>query len=577
MTSKPLTPRQIDALLQQAVALQQNGALPEAEELYRELLTARPRHFDALQLLGALMLQQGRLEEGVAQLQRALEVDAKQPALHSNLSYALNALQRHTEALASANRALTLQPRFADALNNHGTALAALERPRDALASFDKALALAPDMASAWNNRACTLRDLNQPQDALSSCDRALELQPAYAQAWSNRANALSDLDRAADARDSYQKALEIAPAFADAWNNLGLTLIDLGEHEAALAAFERALELNPNYVECRWNRSNCLLRMGRFDEGWPEYEVRWQRRWIGARSRAFAQPLWLGDFSLNGKTILLHAEQGLGDTLQFCRYATEVARLGATVLLEVPAPVLRLLQSLDGVAQLIEEGAPLPDFDCHCPLLSLPLALRTTLTSIPATTPYLHASPADLEQWSQRLGPREPGTLRVGLVWAGGDRPQIPELRRTDRRRSLQLETFTPLLNVPRVRFYSLQIGDAAHQAAALNAQRQEPQRIADFTSAIADFADTAALIGQLDLVISVDTSTAHLAGALGKPVWIPNRVDTCWRWLLERDDSPWYRSARLFRQRRIGEWHDVIDAMANALANHAQTHATH
>jgi len=572
MSKKTLPPRQIEALLQQAVALQQNGALAEAEEMYRELLAARPRHFDALQLLGALMLQQGRLEEGAAQLQRALEIDAKQPALHSNLSYALNALQRPTEALASANRALALQPRFADALNNHGTALASLERPHDALTSFDKALEVAPQMASAWNNRACTLRDLNRPQDALASCERAIELQPAYAQAWSNRANALSDLDHAADARASYLQALRIAPDFADAWNNLGLTLIDLGEHAAALAAFERALELNPNDVECRWNRSNCLLRMGRLAEGWPEYEVRWQRRWIGARPRAFAQPLWLGDFPLEGKTILLHAEQGLGDTLQFCRYATQVARLGATVLLEVPAPLTRLLQNLEGVGQVIEEGAPLPDFDCHCPLLSLPLALRTTVESIPAAASYLQASPADLARWTQRIGPREPGSLRVGLVWAGGDRPHVPELRRTDRRRSLRLETFAPLLNLPQVRFYSVQKGEAAQQAVSLNAQLSAAQQIIDFTDDIADFADTAALIEQLDLLISVDTSTAHLAGALGKPVWIANRVDTCWRWLLERDDSPWYRSATLFRQQRLGQWDDVIEALADALAKHAQ-----
>lgn len=572
MSKKTLTPRQIEALLQQAVTLQQNGALAEAEEMYRELLAVRPRHFDALQLLGALMLQQGRLEEGAAQLQRALEIDAKQPALHSNLSYALNALQRPTEALASANRALALQPRFADALNNHGTALASLERPHDALTSFDKALEVAPQMASAWNNRACTLRDLNRPQDALASCERAIELQPAYAQAWSNRANALSDLDHAADARASYLQALQIAPDFADAWNNLGLTLIDLGEHAAALAAFERALELNPNDVECRWNRSNCLLRMGRLAEGWPEYEVRWQRRWIGARPRAFAQPLWLGDFPLEGKTILLHAEQGLGDTLQFCRYATQVARLGATVLLEVPAPLTRLLQNLEGVGQVIEEGAPLPDFDCHCPLLSLPLALRTTVESIPAAASYLQASPADLARWTQRIGPREPGSLRVGLVWAGGDRPHVPELRRTDRRRSLRLETFAPLLNLPQVRFYSVQKGEAAQQAVSLNAQLSAAQQIIDFTDDIADFADTAALIEQLDLLISVDTSTAHLAGALGKPVWIANRVDTCWRWLLERDDSPWYRSATLFRQQRLGQWDDVIEALADALAKHAQ-----
>ncbi len=386
--------QQLDHMLRQAVALQQNGALAEAQELYREILELKPRHFDALQLLGALALQGGRIEEGVDLLSKALAVNPKQSAVHSNLAYALNALHRFDEALASANRALALQPQFPDALNNRGNAQAGLDQPLDALASFDRAIALAADFAQAWNNRACVLRDLGRPADALASCDRALALQPGYAEAWSNRGNALSDMNEPHEAERSYQRALELAPGFVDAWNNLGLTQIDQDQHAQALASYQRALALNPEAAETHWNEALCLLQMGQLETGWQKYEWRWERSRIKASRRVMAQPFWLGDFSLAGKTILLHAEQGLGDTLQFCRYAAMVARLGAKVVLEVQPELRRLMSTLDGVNQIVEAGEPLPPFDCHCPLLSLPLALRTDLASIPSSTPYLLPSP---------------------------------------------------------------------------------------------------------------------------------------------------------------------------------------
>ncbi|MBN3849845.1 tetratricopeptide repeat protein [Paraburkholderia sp. Ac-20342] len=571
--SKPASlPQQLDHMLRQAVALQRNGALVEAEELYREILELKPKHGDALRWLGELALQMGRVQEGADLLKKALAVNPKQAPVHSNLAYALNALQRHGEALASAERALALQPKFADALNHRGNALAALSRPLDALASFERALALAPDFAVAWNNRACVLRDLGRAADALDSCERALALQPAYPDAWSNRGNALGDLNRPLEAEHSYRRALELAPGFVDAWNNLGLAQIDLNRHEDALASYERALALNPAAAETHWNQALCLLQMGRFEAGWRAYEWRWERRRIQAGKREFAQPLWLGDFPLDGKTILLHAEQGLGDTLQFCRYASSVARLGAKVVLEVPAPLLRLLSTLDGVDQLIEAGQPLPPFDCHCPLLSLPLALRTDETSIPSATPYLFADAAAVSAWRERIdagadAAEQPETqlkhLKVGLVWAGENRAHVAELRKIDARRSLAFERFAPLLDVPNVRFFSVQKGVAAQQLAE-SALRD---RVADYTGLLHDFADTAALVANLDLVISVDTSTAHLAGALGRPVWILNRFDTCWRWLLERSDTPWYPHARLFRQPALGDWDSVIDAVREAL----------
>ena len=568
--SKPGSPRHLENLLREAVELQQNGALAEAETTYREILALRPRHFDALQLLGALALQAKRYEEGVQFLTRALEIDSRQAAVHSNLAFALNALGRHEAALAAANRALALKSGFVDALNNRGVALAGAHRPDEALANFDQLLAAKPDFPEAWSNRSCALRDLGLAEEALASCDKALALRPNYAEAWSNRANALSDLNRPLEAKDSYERALAASSGFADAWNNLGLTFVDMNRHADALACYERALTLAPDSAETHWNRALCLLQMGDLAAGFAEYEWRWQRQRIAPSRRTFDAPLWLGDASLDGKTILLHAEQGLGDTLQFCRYATLVAKQGARVVLEVQPELTRLLTGLEGVAALVTAGEPLPAFDYHCPLLSLPLAMRTVVDTIPAETPYLFADREASAQWKARIeaaAPRE--ALKVGLVWAGGHRPHVPELRKNDARRSLDIERFAPMLDVPGVQWFSLQKGDkAVRQLNAMRERHEAARRIVDWTDALHDFADTAALVDNLDLVISVDTSTAHLAGAMNKPVWILNRLDTCWRWMLEREDTPWYPSARLFRQPTLGEWDSVIGNIKQALA---------
>jgi tetratricopeptide (TPR) repeat protein len=556
-------PQQLDYMLRQAVALQQNGAIVEAEELYREILELKPRHFDALKWLGELALQTGRPQEGSDLLKKALAVNAKQAPVHSNLAYALNAQQRYTEGLASADRALALQANFPDALNNRGNALAGLNRSLDALAAFDRAIASMPEAAPFWNNRACLLRDMGRAGDALADLDHALALRPDYAAAWSNRGNVLADMNRPQEAEHSYRRALELAPAFVDAWNNLGLAQSDLDQHAQALSSYERALALDPGSVETRWNQSLCLLRMGQFEAGWRQYESRWERARIKAARRGFAQPLWLGDFPIDGKTILLHAEQGLGDTLQFCRYAALVSKLGAKVVLEVPSSLMRLMTTLDGVGQLVEAGQPLPPFDCHCPLLSLPLPFRTDEASIPASTPYLFADTEAVRAWGERIDAQADRRLKVGLVWAGENRSHVAELRRIDERRSIALERFAPVVEVPGVCFFSLQKGAAASQLAgsALSGC------VVDYTEDLHDFADTAALVANLDLVISVDTSTAHLAGALGKPVWILNRFDTCWRWLLERSDTPWYPHARLFRQPALGDWDSVMRATREAL----------
>ena len=275
---------------------------------------------------------------------------------------------------------------------------------------------------------------------------------------------------------------------------------------------------------------------------------------------------MWLGDGTLAGKTILLHCEQGLGDSLQFCRYTTLVARLGARVVLEVPPALRNLFAALDGVAELVVLGDPLPHFDCHCPLMSLPLAFGTTLTTIPADAPYLRADAAKVLRWRQRLGERR--RPRVGLVWSGGFRPDQPELWAVNSRRNVPLSMLASLAGLA-LDFYSLQKGQPAEaELARLTASGWDGPHIADVSAELGDFSDTAALIEALDLVVSVDTSTAHLTGALGKPVWILNRFDTCWRWLLDRTDSPWYPTARLYRQPTAGDWGAVLAQVRADLA---------
>lgn len=346
-------------------------------------------------------------------------------------------------------------------------------------------------------------------------------------------------------------------------YNNLGGALSDLGRPAEALACYDRALAIRPDDVSAHFGRSRPLLLRGEYAEGWREFE--WRRRGGTAEAiklRGFAQPQWQGE-DVAGKTLLLHAEQGFGDTLQFCRYASLVGAT-ARVILEVQPPLVRLCSSLAGVAQVVARGEPPPAFDLHCPLMSLPLAVGTTLDTIPSEVPYLAADPELVAGWRERLAGLD--GLQVGLVWAGSLRPE-PELSAIDRRRSITLAMMAPLGEASGVSFISLQ----KREPGAQSANAELGLALHDFTANLQDFADTAALIEALDLVISVDTSVAHLAGALGKPIWLLNRFDTCWRWLLDRDDSPWYPQLRQFRQPRPGDWNSALHAARDALQRRA------
>jgi len=612
-------------LLQQAIFSHRQGNLAKAREQYGQVLALQPGNFDALQGAGILYGQAGRFQEALGFLAQACQVQPRSFISHYHYGLALQELRRYEEALSCYDEALALKADFAPAHLNRGNVLKDMQRIdealvcykkavffapnytevqlslgnvlqgmrhyRDALASFNRAIALKPDFAEAHNSRANVLKDLYRYDEALSNfsqalllnpkyvkalnnrgnvlrclqrfgmaladCNNAIALQPDFAEAHNSRGAVLDDLQRYDEALVSFNEALALQPDFAEAYNNRAVVLREMRCCEEALSSYDRAIALKPEYADAYNGKGLLLLLTGNFQDGWPLYEWRWRTNQLRDAARQWRQPRWQGERPITDKVILLHAEQGFGDTIQFIRYAAKVEALGAKVIVEAPVSLLPLLQSLQGNFSLVAQGGALPDFDLHCPLMSLPLAFGTTVETIPADRAYLSADPRLSAGWAERLEGYE--GLKVGLVWAGGLRPGQAGI--LDRRRSLPLSSFALLADIADVNFFSLQIGPPSAQLAELRQARWDGPEIVDFTDHIHDWADTAALVDNLDLVISCDTSTAHLAAALGKPTWILNRYDTCWRWLLEREDSPWYPTVRLFRQTRHGDWIPVLD----------------
>jgi len=582
----------LHAKFDQGLALHQQGKLADAARIYSEVLQQQPNHFDALHLLGVIAVQTKKTELAVELIAKAVRLNANVAAAHSNLGIALLHLKRPAEALASYDAAIALKPDFAeahynrgialrdlqrlgealasydtaialkpdnaDAHYNRGNALRDLKRPEDALASYDKAIALKPSHADAFNNRGAALLDLKRPEAALASCDKAIKFEPGHADAHNNRGNALRELQCPEEALAGHDMAIALKPDFAQAYYNRGIALTALQRSEDALASYDKAIALKPDYAEAHWNQSLGFLLMGRFEQGWRQFE--WRKRLDAPLGlRRYPQPVWLGAEDIAGKTLFIYWEQGFGDTIQFCRYAKLAQARGAKVVLSVQQPLVALLKELSPTIRIIGPGEVPAEFDYHCPLLSLPLALGTTVSNIPAAIPYLKSNGEKSLVWKEQLGQKN--KPRVGLVWSGGFRPNQTEAWNFNSRRDIPLAKLADLKN-PNIAFYSLQKGEPAElELAALMRDHWDGPDIIDFTSRLHDFSDTAALMENLDLIISVDTSTAHLAGALGKPVWILNRFDTCWRWLLQRADSPWYPTVKLYRQEKAGRWDDVVE----------------
>ncbi len=546
---------ELAALFARGLAQHRAGRLADAETYYRKVLASLPQHFDSLHLLGVIAHQRGDHATAVRQIDRALETSPDHAFALNNRGNALHALGRHAEALTSYDRALALQPDYADALCNRGAALHELGRYDEALASCDQTIARQPDYAEAHSNRGNTLKELKRYGEALEACDRAIALAPGFAGAHSNRGNALYELNRFEEALAAYDRAIALQPDYAAALTNRSVALQDLRRFDEALESCARAIAVAPDYAEAHYQQAMFRLLLGDFGRGWAEHEWRWRSTRLAETRRTFAQPLWLGADDLRDKTILLHAEQGIGDTIGFCRYVPMVAERAARVILEVPASLRELLGTLAGGAQIVSQGDALPAFDVHCPLMSLPLAFGTSLGTIPAEVPYLHASPQAAAAWRGRLGPE--GRTKIGLVWSGNPN------HRNDRKRSIALADLLPAFDGIDATFVSLQREIRASDATALFSRPD----ILHFGPELTNFADTAALASNLDLVVSVDTSVAHLAGAMAKPVWILLPFIPDWRWLLDRDDSPWYPTARLFRQGEARTWNGVVARVGAAL----------
>ncbi|KWO87116.1 glycosyltransferase 9 family protein [Burkholderia ubonensis] len=546
-------PRSFESWFNRALVLRALQRPADALQCVDRALEIRPGVAVMLSMRGQTLVDLGRLNEALSAFNEAIAADPSLVEALYDSAVALERLGRAGEALARCERVLALEPGHARAHACRGNALLQLKRHDAALDSYARALDIDPGAHEVRCNQGTALRFLKRFDEALQSYDAMLANDARFGEAWTHRSSVLQDLHRYDDALRSLDRALELRPDHAANWLNRGNLHYATGRADDALAAYDRAIALDADYVDAHVARASLRLVEGDFARGWAEYEWRLRDPALARHDRAFAQPSWRGDAPLAGRTILIHAEQGFGDTLQFCRYVPHLAAQGARVVLEVPAPLRELVASLQGPAQVIARGESLPPFDCHCPLPSLPFALRATLPDVPRQTPYLHADPQRVRQWTERLG--ESRRPRIGLAWAGN-----PE-HRNDHNRSIDFALLAPLFALD-VEWISLQKAVTARDDALL--ANAPVRRCGD---ELGDFADTAALVRSLDLVISVDSAVAHLAGALGHPVWVLLPDPPEWRWLRDRDDSRWYPDARLFRQAVAGRWASVIDAVCAAL----------
>ncbi|MGD9879939.1 MAG: tetratricopeptide repeat protein [Reyranella sp.] len=556
-------PGGVAAMLERAVVLHRGGKLAEARALYEQVLRRQPRNFDALHLLGTIMAQTGFRLEAVDLIGKAIAVQPRDASAHYNLGNVLRDLGRTEEAVASYDKALALNPRSAGAHCNRGNGLLDLGRPAEALASYEAALRLTPDYVRALVNSAVALLDLRRPEEALVFCDRVIALKPDHAKALNNRGNALRQLRRSGLALASFEQAIAASPDFAEAHCNHGNALLDLRRPSDAIASYDRAVALKPDYGDALWNKAAATLMMGDFAGGWRLYEARKQRREPVGRCPV-PGPEWTGREPIAGKTLLVYFEQGLGDTIQFSRFIGLLEARGARVVFLVPTRLKRLLRSLSPSVELVVPSSAVPRFDYQVALLSLPFVLATRdEAAIPSTVPYLAAEPDRTAAWRRRLGD---GGFKVGVAWQGNP------LAETESGRAFPLAGLAPLAGLPGVRLVSLQKNDGLDQLPGLppGMAVETPDGPIDEEDG---FVDTAAIMMSLDLVVTADTSIAHLAGALGRPVWLALQHAAEWRWLLDRSDSPWYPTMRLFRQPSQNDWAGVFSAMTEVLAGRVRS----
>ncbi len=581
-----LDPGNVDARYNLANAYVHMNRLDEAIAGYRHVLALNPSYTDAHNNLGNLMKARGQLDEAIVHYRAAIAQRPDFAMAHNNLGLALKARGSLEEAMEHQRRAAALRPDDTQALLNLGISLSEAGNTEGAIAVFEKVLALAPNDAETANSLGIALKDLGRVKEAEEQFTRAAELRPDDPRPPRNLGNLYAGQNHFREAEAFLRRALALDPSCVDAHISLGSALNGLGRPDEALACYRRATALAPNNADAHVNEAMTLLLKGDFANGWHQYE--WRLRTSSARPFLSPSPAWNGG-ELRGRAILLRCEQGFGDSLQFIRYASLLKQRGGHVIVLAPEPLLRLFKSAPGVDAVASETEAPPPHDFHACLMSLPYLVKTRLENIPAPMPYLRPTTDAAALWASLLAPY-PG-FKVGLVWAGNSRIGIANANSVDKRRSMRLEQLAPLGAIPDIRFFSLQMPVPAtvrHSVSekttedANNAEdspsyihvrkKSEPQERSvphlgfapvDMMGYVKDFADTAALIANLDLVIGVDTSVIHLAGAMGKPVWTLSRFDGCWRWLQDRDDTPWYPTMRLFRQPKPGDWDSVIEAV--------------
>ncbi|HEX3666493.1 MAG TPA: tetratricopeptide repeat protein [Rhizomicrobium sp.] len=552
-----LMPGNAEAHVNKGNALRSLGRAAEAIESFDQAIALRPDLAEAHYNRGNALTDLKRYDDARASYERAIALRPNFPEAHFNCGNVLQLLGRQNDAIASYDRALMYNTNFAEAQNNRAEAFRILGRPDEALDACAHALELNPGLADAHFNKGNVLQDLKRYEDAAASYECALGLRPDFVDAYSNRGNALRALGRPDESLQSCEMALALDSRLPEAHNNKGYALHQLKRTAEALRSYDEALALRSGYADALWNKSVCLLLAGRFGEGWPLYE--WRKKSTGPVGiRSFPQPEWLGREPLAGKTLLVHAEQGLGDTIQFCRCVTLARAQGAKVIFAVQPVLTRLLRDFEPGVEIVRLDSDFPSFDYHAPLLSLPLAFRTDETNIPCRVPYLRAEADRIRAWGERLGK---SGFKIGICGQGSGRADV------DLGRSFPLRCFEGLAQVPDVRLIRLQKHNGGKQLSDSPAAMKVEDPGPGFDAGPDAFVDTAAIMENLDLVITSDTAIAHLAGALARPVWVALQYVPDWRWLLDRSDSPWYPTMRLFRQTRRGDWTGVFAGMETAL----------
>ncbi len=585
-----INPKNAAVYFNQGIVLQELKRFDEALDSYINATELKNDYAQAYANMGIVHIQLNQLPDAVQCFDKAIEFQNDDANSYFNRGVALKELGRMNDAILSYDRAIELERNYPEAFSNKGIAQQSLGRLDEALQNFNKAISLKSDFAEAYSNRSIVLQKQGRLDEALRSCDQAIEIKADYAQAYSNRGSILSELERLDEAKIALIYALELNPNYPEAYYNLGvvfkkLTLLNEAlinfdcaikyKHDYAeahynkgvvlsemlrldegLISYDEAIKLDPEYTAAHWNKSLTLLLKGDFYNGFRGYEWRWKNEKDSdlIHNASFHSKLWLGAESLEGKKLFIRCEQGLGDTLQFCRYTKMATEHGASVTLEVQRPLLKLLNTLEGVRELHPLGSPLPDFDFQCPTLSLPLAFKTNLEDIPNKTPYIKSNRVKREEWAQRLGLKS--KPRVGLVWSGST------AHKNDQNRSIPLADLNPFLP-DLFEYICLQ-----NEIRDIDSGTLRVSNIKNYSDLLIDFEDTAALCDLMDLVICVDTSVAHLAGALGKKTWILLPYAPDWRWMLGRTDSPWYSSVRLYRQQSAGDWRGLFKTIEHDIS---------